>query len=94
MGNALEFTKKFENIALYKETQNFEGVWLEYGDLLHIIWDFQPLEEGARSAFEQYMAQYVPNNEYSDFSDPVDSYIALNSLGRFANYLDAKAARA
>ena len=41
MGNALAFQKKFENIALDKETQNYQGVWMEYGDLAHIIWDFQ-----------------------------------------------------
>ena len=40
MGNALEFQQKFTNIQLDRETQNYQGVWMEYGDLFHIIWDF------------------------------------------------------
>ena len=40
MGNALEITQKFENIKQDKETQNWQGVYMEYGDLVHIIWDF------------------------------------------------------
>lgn len=40
MGNALEFQQKFTNIKLDQETQNYQGVWMEYGDLVHIIWDF------------------------------------------------------
>lgn len=44
MGNALEFTQKFENIKQDKEMQNWQGVYMEYGDLVHIIWDFQKLE--------------------------------------------------
>lgn len=40
MGNAVDFQQKFENIKLDKETQNYQGVWMEYGHLVHIIWDF------------------------------------------------------
>lgn len=52
MGNALAFQQKFANIALDKETQNFQGIWLEYGDLVHIIWDFQKLEASSLSVLD------------------------------------------
>ena len=61
MGNALEFQQKFENIKLDKETQNYQGVWMEYGDLVHIIWDFQQLEASARVTLEQMLAVYIPD---------------------------------
>lgn len=64
MGNALEFQQKFVNIQLDKETQNYQGVWMEYGDLIHIIWDFQQLEAGARMAFDAMIAQYIPEMEF------------------------------
>lgn len=44
MGNALEFQQAFENIQLDKETQNYRGVYMEWGRLIHAIWDFQQLE--------------------------------------------------
>ena len=40
MGNALRFSQIFDNIKLDEENQNFQGVWMEYGDLVHIVWDF------------------------------------------------------
>jgi len=45
MGNALTFQQKFANIRIDEETQNYQGVYLEYGDLVHIILDFEPLED-------------------------------------------------
>lgn len=56
MGNALAFQQKFANIQLDKETQNFQGVWMEYGDLVHIVWDFQKLEASSRSILDTYIA--------------------------------------
>lgn len=51
MGNALEFQQKFTNIKLDQETQNYQGVWMEYGDLVHIIWDFSSWRPHQKSHF-------------------------------------------
>jgi hypothetical protein len=48
MGNALQFVTKFNNINLNKETQNYAGAWLEFGSIIHIIFDFQPLSLATR----------------------------------------------
>jgi len=40
MGSALQFVTKFNNINLNKETQNYAGAWLEFGSIIHIIFDF------------------------------------------------------
>jgi len=91
MGNALEFQQKFENIKLDKETQNFQGVWMEYGDLVHIIWDFQKLEASARGSLDAYMAQYFPNEMVYDTT--AEEYVTMTALQRFASYIDFKAAQ-
>jgi len=63
---------------------------MEYGDLIHIIWDFQQLEAGARSAFDAMIAQYIPDMEFKDMDSPVESYITVTALQRFSDYIDLK----
>lgn len=90
MGNALEFQQKFTNIALDQETQNYQGVWMEYGDLVHIIWDFQQLEASARDSLESMLSLYIPDLEVEDLDS--EAMIAVSALQRFADYIDSKAA--
>jgi len=92
MGNALEFQQKFENIKLDKETQNYQGVWMEYGDLVHIIWDFQQLEAGSREAFDSMLSVYFPDPAAGNFTEDSEAYIVRTALERFADYIDARAA--
>jgi len=92
MGNALEFQRKFENIKLDKETQNYQGVWMEYGDLVHIIWDFQPLEASARDSLDQFLSLYFPDpmaNKTGNLTgNETEAYIVRSALERFADYID------
>ena len=50
MGNALNFQTKFKRIEELREEQAYIAMWQEYGDLVYIIWTFQPLEEAAMEA--------------------------------------------
>lgn len=77
MGNALAFQQKFENIRINKETQNFQGVWLEYGDLLHVIWDFEPLEDAALAQIDTQVARYLNQTKILDNKElnPVEQYL-------------------
>lgn len=68
MGNALNFQQKFENIRINKETQNYQGVWLEYGDLIHIMWDFEPLEDSALLSLDKYVSDLVNRTHF--YEDP------------------------
>jgi len=66
MGNALTFQQKFENIAIDEETQNYQGVYLEYGDLFHIILDFEPLEDSALRKIESYTRERLIQSKLLD----------------------------
>lgn len=52
MGNALSFQTKFARIEELREEQAYIAMWQEYGDLVYIIWTFQPLEEAALETAE------------------------------------------
>jgi hypothetical protein len=41
---------------------------MEYGDLVHIIWDFQKLEASARDVMDLFLAQYIPDEKFADAS--------------------------
>jgi len=66
MGNALTFQQKFENIALAEETQNYQSVYLEYGDLFHDILDFEPLEDSALRKIESYTRERLIESKLLD----------------------------
>jgi hypothetical protein len=66
MGNALNFQQKFQNIRLNTETQNYQGVWLEWGDLVHIIYNFEPLEEGALEDMPAFVTKFVEEHFDTD----------------------------
>lgn len=85
MGNALNFQQKFENIRLNRETQNYQGVWLEYGDLIHIIYDFEPLEDAALLTVDEYVARYIDDSHLLDDSSPVESYLLKAGMTGFAH---------
>ena len=50
MGNALQFVTKFNNINLNRDIQNYAGAWLEFGSIVHIVLDFQPLALASRGS--------------------------------------------
>lgn len=62
---------------------------MEYGDLVHIIWDFQKLEAGSLNLFDAYMKQYFPDEQVYNGEE----YITVTALQRFAQYIDIKAAQ-
>lgn len=72
MGNALQFVSKFENINSLKQNQNFPGVWLEYGTIIHIIFDFQPLSLATRGSYYDLMAKFLVDN--SIIENEVDAH--------------------
>jgi hypothetical protein len=85
MGNALNFQQKFENIRINRETQNYQGVWLEYGDLLHIVWDFEPLEDAALLTIDEYVARYIEDSHfYDNETSPVEKYLVTAGMQAFA----------
>lgn len=49
-------------------------MWLEYGDLFHIIWDFEPLEDDESSSLveaSEYVARFI--NGTSEMNDTNDT---------------------
>lgn len=64
---------------------------MEYGDLVHIIWDFQKLEASTQDMLEMMIAQYVPDEEYPDLEDPTAEPFRYTALQRFSDYIDVKA---
>jgi hypothetical protein len=64
MGNALNFQTKFERIQVEKERQNYPGVWQEYGDLVYLIWTFQPIEEASLVSVENAIEKWMADHEW------------------------------
>lgn len=64
---------------------------MEYGDLVHIIWDFQQLEAGARESFDEWLTLYFPDPN-ANMTDDSEAYIVRTALERFADYVDNRAA--
>lgn len=89
MGNALEFQQAFENIKLDKETQNYRGVYMEYGRLIHAVWDFQQLETAQLDQANAMILEFLKDLKF--FGDPIENFIATNFLQRVAAYIDLTA---
>jgi hypothetical protein len=89
MGNALAFQTKFERIKDEKERQNFAGVYQEYGDLVYLIWNFSPIEDGSLEQMEGWVEQWLHDHEYlnEEMSDTKKTAIkvGVSTLGRFAH---------
>jgi len=71
MGNALEFQAKFTRIQEYTEQQNFQSVWLEYGDLFYLIWNFEPLTEGSYDSILDYVNDFAEKAASLDENNPI-----------------------
>jgi len=78
MGNALQFVTKFNNINLNKQTQNYAGVWLEFGSIVHIIFDFQPLSLASRGTIFDQISKFLVDNNILE--DENEAHIALENL--------------
>lgn len=64
MGNALNFQTKFERIQVEEERQNYPGVWQEYGDLVYLIWTFQPIESASLQSIEDMAMKWYNEHEW------------------------------
>ena len=65
MGNALSFQTKFARIEELREEQAYIAMWQEYGDLVYIIWTFQPLEEAAlETSVDSKIEQWFLDHEW------------------------------
>lgn len=80
MGNALQFVNKFNNIKLNQENQNYAGAWLEYGSILHIILDFQPLALATRDTIYDRIAQFLVDNHILD--NEIEAHKAAEELSK------------
>jgi len=58
---------------------------LEYGDLVHIIWDFEPLEEGSLEDIDSNVEQFLSVVGFGD-SD-IESFMYATGLKRLSSYL-------
>lgn len=64
MGNALNFQAKFESIQDLRDSQNFVGVWQEYGDFVYLIWNFQPIQEASLSQVDTFVNQWFEDHQW------------------------------
>jgi len=89
MGNALAFQTKFERIKDQEERQNFFAVWQEYGDLLYLIWNFQPIEDASLENLESFVQKWMHDHEWLDDETPEIKKKALqvgvSTLSRFVH---------
>lgn len=63
---------------------------MEYGRLIHVIWDFQQLEDAQLEAANTMILKLL--QDLNLFSDPIENYITANFIHRLAAYFDLKAA--
>ena len=40
------------------------AVWAEYGDLIYLIWTFQPIEDSALGDIDSYTARWFEDHEF------------------------------
>lgn len=64
MGNALNFQAKFESIQDLRESQNFVGVWQEYGDLAYLVWNFQPIVEASLDRADNFIELWFEEHQW------------------------------
>ena len=59
MGNALNFQQRFANINENEANQDYVGVYREYGYLVHLTYDFEPLPEMAYKDIHSYSNSFA-----------------------------------
>lgn len=62
MGNALNFQQRFANVKENEENQDYVGVYREYGYLVHLTYDFEPLPEAALRDINGYAKKFVTHH--------------------------------
>ena len=62
---------------------------MEYGDLVHIIWDFQQLEAGSRESARDSLSEWLEMMETGD--SPMEDYMKRRALQYLADYIDDNA---
>jgi len=87
MGNALEFQAKFTRIQEYTEQQNFQSVWLEYGDLFYLIWNFEPLTEGSYDSILDYVNDFAEKAASLDENNPVHRVVQAANIPTVAQQI-------
>ena len=88
MANAANYQKKFERIQDMKEKQNFPAVWQEYGDLLYLIWTFQPTEDASLLEIESFVERWFETTDWLSRPEVPDATksIAKAGVSSFARY--------
>lgn len=87
MGNALNFQQKFERIQEEEEKQNYPGVWQEYGDLLYLIWTFQPIEGASIQEIETFAAKWLHDHEWiNEDTQPAHKAIVQQGVTTFSRF--------
>lgn len=54
-------------------------MFVEWGDLVHIVWDFEPLEDASLEGIEQYIAQFVQENDFLGRTE-MEKYMIASGL--------------
>lgn len=89
MGNALNFQQRIVNIQLYESTQNFQGFYTEIGAIVHLIWDFQPLQSSVLEAITSDEVEGLIDKFVSSMFDENSSQTVLfkDGLTKVIRYL-------
>lgn len=73
MGNALNFQQRITNIQVNQENQDFVGVFREFGYIIHLVLDFEPIPEAAINDLRSYISQFL-----GEVDREVPGFSALN----------------
>lgn len=80
MGNALQFNSKFNRIAEYNTKQNYQSIWLEYGDLVYLIWTFDAVNAGSYDSIMETLSEFIEKWELMDPDQPVHQMVKATGL--------------
>lgn len=80
MGNALQFQAKFTRIQEYTTKQNYQSIWLEYGDLVYLIWTFDPISTGSYDSILDYLSEFLETHELMDENQPYHQLVSSTGL--------------
>lgn len=80
MGNALQFQAKFSRIQEYNTKQNYQSIWLEYGDLFYLIWTFDPISSSSYDSIADYLNEFIETYELMDPEQPYHQMVASTGI--------------
>ena len=89
MGNALQFQAKFTRIQEYNQKQNYQSIWLEYGDLVYLIWTFDPLDSSSYDSILDSLSEFVEKHELMEPNNPYHQMVSATGLPVVAKTLQS-----